>query len=54
MTSVIILVVVDISEFSAPLCDMLHCHNVITLHLCHLAVNFNGGKCFAHTNQILP
>jgi hypothetical protein len=52
MTSSIILVV-DISEFSAPPSDVLHCHNAITLHLYQLALNFNGGECFAHTNQIL-
>jgi hypothetical protein len=28
---------VDISEFSAPLSDMLHYHDVITLYLYHLA-----------------
>jgi hypothetical protein len=38
MTSLIILVVVDISEFSAPISDMLHPHNAITLQPCLLAV----------------
>jgi hypothetical protein len=33
MTGSIILVVTDISEFSAAPSDMLHCHNAITLHL---------------------
>lgn len=46
MTSLIILVVVDISEFSAPISDMLYSHNAITSQLCLLAVNFNGGKMF--------
>jgi hypothetical protein len=53
MTNLIILVVADISKFSTPLSDMLHCHNAITLHLDQLAVNFDGEICFTRTNQIL-
>jgi hypothetical protein len=53
MRNLIILFVMNISEFCAPLSDMLHCHNAIILHLYHLAVNFDGGICFTLTNQIL-
>jgi hypothetical protein len=42
----------DVFEFSAPFSDMLHCHYAITLLLYQLAVNFDGGKYFTHTNQI--